>query len=64
MTATDYPTYRTGLLGTLGRMRRSLPEVMGGCNDLHRSALHDGELSKTTKERNAMATGVTARGDG
>lgn len=64
MTATDYPTYRTELLGTLGRMRRSLPEVMGGFNDLHRSALHDGELSTATKELIALAIGVAARCDG
>ena len=58
MTTTDHPTRRRELHDGYRRLNRSLPDVMKGFGDLHRSAVADGALPRATKELMAVAIAI------
>ena len=46
------------------KLRKELPDVMGGFDKLAQAAAKDGALSKKTKELIALALGIAAHCDG
>lgn len=46
------------------RLHAAMPEVMDGFGALHRAAVADGALPRSTKELIALAIGITSRCDG
>ena len=61
---TDYVQMRSDLRHGYAELGTAIPAVMAGFGDLHRAAVADGELSRSTKELIALAIGVAARCDG
>ena len=49
--------------GSLEKLRADVPEVMKGFNALARAAMHDGALSRKTKELIALCLGVAGHCD-
>lgn len=48
----------------LGPLRKSVPQVMAGFNEMGRAAMADGAIDEKTKELIALAIGVATRCDG
>ncbi len=61
---TDFIQKRSDLRQGYRDLYGRLPDVMKGFNELHRSAVADGALSRSTKEMMAMAIGIAARCEG
>ncbi len=49
--------------GSLAKLRADVPEVMKGFNTLAHAAMHDGVLSRKTKELIALCLGVATHCD-
>lgn len=61
---TDFVQTRSELRHGYGELGTAMPDVMAGFGALHKAAVTDGELSRTTKELIALAIGVAARCEG
>ncbi len=61
---TDFIERRAELRHGYGELGKVLPDVMKGFGDLHRAAVAEGALSRTTKELIALAIGIAARCEG
>lgn len=60
----DYPELRRDLQKLAVKLRKDIPDQMSGFAALHKAALADGALPRTTKELIAVAIAVAARCDG
>lgn len=60
----DFPAKRTELRQGYRSLTTASPDVMKGFGEMHRAAVTDGALSRSTKELMAMAIGITARCEG
>ena len=58
---TDHAERRRELHAGYRTLNSALPDVMKGFGDLHKSAVADGSLPRSTKELIAMAVGITSR---
>jgi len=61
---TDYAQMRSELRHGYTELGNAIPTVMAGFGEMHRAAVADGELSRSTKELIALAIGIAARCDG
>ncbi|PJD94243.1 MAG: alkylhydroperoxidase [Parachlamydia sp.] len=59
-----YKEVTTEISASLSKMRKEIPDVMGGFSALAQAATKDGALSKKTKELIALALGVASHCDG
>lgn len=62
-TSTDFRQLTQGISADLASLRASTPDTMKAFNELGRSALADGVLSRKAKELIALALSVAARCD-
>ena len=60
----DYPAIIAGIGAYTAELRRTVPPVMQGFGALARAATASGSVDAKTKERIALAIGVTQRCDG
>lgn len=58
---TEFATRRSDLRQGYRRLHGAVPGVMDGFGSLHRAAVADGALSRSTKELMALAIGITSR---
>ena len=64
MATTDFNEYRKELRDGYRRLGGAIPDTMHGFEGLHRAAVADGALPRSTKEMMALAIGIAARCDG
>jgi AhpD family alkylhydroperoxidase len=60
----DFEQKRSELRSGYRELGTALPDVMAGFSVMHKAAVADGELSRSTKELIALAIGVAARCEG
>lgn len=60
----SYKKITEDISSNLAKLRKEIPDVMGGFNTIAQAATKDGALDKKTKELIALALGVAARCDG
>ncbi len=64
MATTDFNQHRSELRDGYRRLGAAIPDTMHGFEGLHRAAVADGALSRSTKEMMALAIGIASRCDG
>ncbi|WP_313312881.1 carboxymuconolactone decarboxylase family protein [Pulveribacter sp.] len=64
MTIASYKQLTQDISSNLMPLRKSVPGVMVGFNDMGKAAIADGALEAKTKELIALAVGVAARCEG
>jgi AhpD family alkylhydroperoxidase len=60
----QYKDITQDISASLAKLRKEIPDVMGGFSSMAQAATKDGALDKKTKELIALALGVAARCDG
>jgi AhpD family alkylhydroperoxidase len=60
----EFEQKRSELRSGYRELGTALPDVMAGFSAMHKAAVADGELSRSTKELIALAIGVAARCEG
>ena len=61
---TTFPEQRKHLKGLIARLRRRIPETIGGFSQLHLESMKRGALSEREKELIALGIGISSRCDG